>query len=66
MSNNSVTGSPAEKNKVTTRVFEPAGDGYTRPAVTEYGYTSDQIVEVSRAGMQQCLDKVGANFTRQT
>jgi hypothetical protein len=30
--------------------------------VTEYGYPSAEIVELSRGGMEQCLDKMAASF----
>jgi uncharacterized protein YndB with AHSA1/START domain len=38
-------------------VFE-ARDGETELTVTEYGYASDEVVELSRMGMQQVLDKL--------
>jgi uncharacterized protein YndB with AHSA1/START domain len=38
-------------------VLTPA-DGGTELTLTEYGYTSDQVVEISRMGMQQVLDKL--------
>lgn len=44
--------------------FEGKGDNKTEMTVTEYGYPSDQIVETSRAGMEQCLDKMAAIFAR--
>ena len=28
--------------------------------VTEYGYTSDQARDLSKTGMEQCLDKMAA------
>ncbi len=42
--------------------FKPLGDKLTEITVTEFGYPSEQIVEVSRAGMEQCLDKMAAIF----
>jgi uncharacterized protein YndB with AHSA1/START domain len=57
-------GIPREVPHVVT--FETAGDGKTELTVTEYGYGSDEIVEVSRAGMQQCLDKMAASFADAT
>jgi uncharacterized protein YndB with AHSA1/START domain len=57
-------GIPREVPHVVT--FEAAEDGKTELTVTEYGYTSDHVVEVSRAGMQQCLDKMAASFTQGT
>ncbi|MEX1170572.1 MAG: SRPBCC domain-containing protein [Chloroflexota bacterium] len=42
--------------------IEPAGDGRAKLTVTEFGYTSDQQFELSKAGLQQCLDKMAASF----
>lgn len=42
--------------------FKALGDKKTELTVTEYGYPSEQIVEVSMAGMNQCLDKMAAIF----
>jgi uncharacterized protein YndB with AHSA1/START domain len=53
---------PREVPHVVT--FEARGDGRTEMIVTEYGYTSDQIVDISRAGMEQCLDKMAAIFAK--
>lgn len=39
-------------------MLEDWGNGSTRLTVTESGYTSQQTIEVSRTGMQQCLDKM--------
>jgi hypothetical protein len=30
--------------------------------VTEYGYTSDQVFDLSKVGLEQCLDKMAASF----
>jgi uncharacterized protein YndB with AHSA1/START domain len=51
-------GIPAEVRHVL--VFKALGDHQTEFTVTEYGYTSDQTVEMSRGGMNQCLDKMAA------
>jgi hypothetical protein len=40
--------------------FRSAGEARTELTVTEYGYPSAQIVELSKAGMEQCLDKLAA------
>lgn len=32
----------------------------TEFSVTEFGYTDAQVVEMSRLGMEQCLDKLAA------
>jgi uncharacterized protein YndB with AHSA1/START domain len=42
--------------------FETAGDNRTEMTVTEYGYTTEQARDLSRAGMEQCLDKMAAMF----
>ncbi|RPJ50869.1 MAG: SRPBCC domain-containing protein [Chloroflexi bacterium] len=34
----------------------------TELTVTEYGYASEQIVAISRSGMEQCFDKMAATF----
>jgi uncharacterized protein YndB with AHSA1/START domain len=38
--------------------FEDMGNGTARLTVTESGYSSAQVVEISRAGMLQCLNKM--------
>jgi hypothetical protein len=30
--------------------------------MTEFGYTSDQLFDLSKAGLEQCLDKMAAIF----
>jgi uncharacterized protein YndB with AHSA1/START domain len=42
--------------------FEAVGDGRTEMTVTEYGYTTEQARDLSRTGMEQCLDKMAAIF----
>ena len=42
--------------------FQAEGSDRTKLTVTEYGYASDQIVDLSRAGMEQSLDKMAAMF----
>jgi uncharacterized protein YndB with AHSA1/START domain len=42
--------------------FEAAGEGGTEMTVTEYGYTTEQAHDLSKAGMEQCLDKMAAIF----
>jgi uncharacterized protein YndB with AHSA1/START domain len=53
---------PREVPHVVT--FEARGDNKTEMTVTEYGYTSDQMVDLSRAGLEQCLDKMAAILAR--
>jgi len=42
--------------------FKAAGDNRMEMTVTEYGYTTEQARDLSRAGMEQCLDKMAAMF----
>jgi uncharacterized protein YndB with AHSA1/START domain len=42
--------------------FEASGEGGTHMTVTEYGYTTEHARDLSRAGMEQCLDKLAAMF----
>lgn len=53
-------GMPGEVPHVVT--FKALDDNTTEVTITEYGYTSDQMVELSRAGMNQCFDKMAAMF----
>jgi uncharacterized protein YndB with AHSA1/START domain len=43
-------------------VFKAAGNKGTEMTVTEHGYTTEQARDLSRAGMEQCLDKMAAMF----
>jgi uncharacterized protein YndB with AHSA1/START domain len=56
-------GIPRDVRHVVT--FEAVGDAKTQMTVTEYGYTSDRVVEISRAGLEQCLDKMAASLARE-
>ena len=49
-------GIPLDVRHVVT--FKPVGDNKTEMTVTEYGYTLDQAVDLSKAGLEQCLDKM--------
>ena len=49
---------PREVPHVVT--FRAIGAGRTRLTVTESGYSSQDIVDTSRRGMEQCLDKMAA------
>lgn len=42
--------------------FRAVGDGKTEMTVTERGYTTEEARDLSRAGMEQCLDKMAAIF----
>lgn len=45
-------------------LFNDLGNGRTEVTVTEYGYTTPEIVELSKAGMAECLDKMAEIFKR--
>ncbi len=49
------------RNLVT---FRDLGNGRTEMTVTEYGYTSDQMFNLSKAGLEQCLDKMDASLPK--
>jgi len=36
----------------------------TEMTITEYGYTSDQMLEISKAGLNQCLDKMAGALAK--
>lgn len=42
----------------STVTFKAIGDSKAEMTVTEYGYTSDQMLEMPKAGLEQCLDKM--------
>ena len=42
--------------------FKALNDKKTEMTVNEYGYTTDQAVETSKAGLEQCLDKMAENL----
>jgi len=44
--------------------LKAAGDNGTELTVTEHGYTTEQARDLSKAGMEQCLDKMSAIFAR--
>jgi uncharacterized protein YndB with AHSA1/START domain len=43
-------------------MFKTLADNKTEMTVTEYGYANQEVVAVSKAGMEQCLDKMAAIF----
>ena len=49
-------GIPREVRNVNT--FKDLGDGKTELTITEQSYTSDQAHDLSKAGLEQCLDKL--------
>lgn len=42
--------------------FKGLGNRKTEMTVTEFGYTSDDVIELSKAGLEQCLDKMAVSF----
>ena len=42
--------------------FKAVGDNTTEMTVTEYDWTVGQMMEMSRMGLEQCLDKMAASF----
>ena len=46
------------KNVPHVITFKDLGNNKTEVIVTEYGYTSADVVELSRSGMNECLDKM--------
>ena len=44
--------------------FTDLGNDGTEMTVTEHGYTSDQAHDLSKAGLEQCIDKMAAIFAR--
>jgi uncharacterized protein YndB with AHSA1/START domain len=55
-------GVPKEVRHVIT--FKELDTSRTEMTVTEYGYTSAQAHDISKAGLEQCLDKMAAIFGR--
>ena len=51
---------PQDGHHVVT--FKDAGDGRTEMTVTEHGYTSEQDHDLSKLGLEQCLDKMASIF----
>jgi len=51
------------RNLVT---FEDLGDGKTELTVTEYDWPVGQMMEMSRVGLEQCLNKMAAIFATST
>ncbi len=42
--------------------FEAAGEGKTKLTVAEHGYATEEARDLSKVGMEQCLDKMAAIF----
>lgn len=52
---------PTVRHVVT---FTPVGPERTTVTVTEYGYPDEQVRDQSKAGLEQCLDKMAAMFEK--
>jgi hypothetical protein len=48
-------------NEVT---FEDLGNDKTELTFTEYDWTVGQMMEMSKMGREECLDKMAANFAK--
>ena len=44
--------------------FKALGDKKTEMTVNEYGYTTDTAVQTSKAGLEECLDKMAENLKK--
>jgi hypothetical protein len=55
---------PQDVRNVVT--FEAKGDNKTEMTVTEYGYTSDEMFDISKSGLEQCLDKMAESLSTVT
>lgn len=49
-------GIPADVQHVIA--FKSLGKGKTEMTVTEYGYGSEETAQMSKSGLEQCLDKI--------
>ena len=56
-------GVPEDGHHVVT--FKDLGDNRTEMTVTEHGYTSDQAHDLSKLGLEQCLDKMTTIFAEE-
>ena len=45
-------------------IFKSVGKNKTEMTITEFGYTSDEHFDLSKAGLEQCLDKMEALFVK--
>ena len=45
-------------------LFKSLGTNKTEITITEFGYASEEAVNISKSGMEQCLDKMAASFTK--
>jgi uncharacterized protein YndB with AHSA1/START domain len=45
-------------------LFKSLGSNKTEITITEFGYASEEAVNISKSGMEQCLDKMAASFSK--
>jgi len=59
-------GLPSEMPKEARNevAFKELGKGKTEVTVTEYDWTVGQMMEMSKMGLEQCLDKMVALFAK--
>lgn len=50
------------KDMKHTVVFKDLGNGKTEMTISEFGYDTKELVELSKSGMAECLDKMAAIF----
>jgi uncharacterized protein YndB with AHSA1/START domain len=53
---------PQDQRHMVT--FKDLGNGKTEMTVTEYDWPVGQMMEMSKLGLNQCLDKMAASFAR--
>jgi uncharacterized protein YndB with AHSA1/START domain len=49
---------PQDQRHIVT--FKPLGDRKTELNITEFGWSAGHMMEMSKLGMEQCLDKMAA------
>ena len=47
-----------------TVTFRAVGDGKTEMTITEYSWTVGHMMEMSKMGLSQCLDKMATSFAK--
>jgi len=45
-------------------LFKSLGTNKTEITISEFGYASEEAVNISKSGMEQCLDKMARSFTK--
>ena len=53
---------PREQRHAVT--FQALGANKTELTVTEHGWTPGRMMEMSKLGMEQCLNKMAASFAK--